>query len=415
VEKPETAEKSERAGDKQQEGEHEDNNDAVFFEVWGDGPTVLARSASLQDKDLPFMAGVDTDEEHGGLNITLPSGRRGRAVQVRFRPQPADRTIVARAAPVSLMVAMDRGEMDATLDSAALILVGVGSVLLLAMAVLVPTVLRRGLAPLDALAQQASGINAASLSTRFASDGLPGELAPISARLNDLLARLEASFERERRFSGDLAHELRTPIAELRSLAEVAMKWPDARPADTDREALAIALQLDGIVSRLLSLLRSERGELLVERRSIDLEAEIGRACNSVADRGLTRGLQLAPNVQAGSTAIVDAVLLRSILSNLLDNAVEYAPDNTEIEIDATGQGEQFAIRVSNHTGDLRPEDVPNLFDRFWRRSAARSDSSHSGLGLPIARAFAEAMDCTLTASVENGRVTFTLARGTSL
>ena len=95
----------------------------------------------------------------------------------------------------------------------------------------VPRVLRRELKPLQALAAEAAGIDAARLSARFATEGLPGELAPIAARLNELLARLEDSFERERRFSSDVAHEFRTPVAELRSLAELAIKLPDTRAA----------------------------------------------------------------------------------------------------------------------------------------------------------------------------------------
>jgi signal transduction histidine kinase len=84
-----------------------------------------------------------------------------------------------------------------------------------------------GLSPLNQLANQAASITADSLATRFPTEIWPGELTPISSRLNDLLERLEQSFERERRFSADLAHELRTPIAELRSLAELALKWPE--------------------------------------------------------------------------------------------------------------------------------------------------------------------------------------------
>ena len=154
-----------------------------------------------------------------------------------------------------LVVASDRDDLDEALAALALALLGCGAALLAVTIVIVPRLLRRELAPLNELAERAAHVNADSLATRFPSDGLPGELAPISGRLNDLLARLEQAFERERQFGADLAHELRTPIAELRSLAEVALKWPDAREATTDRETLAIALQMEGIVTRLLALL----------------------------------------------------------------------------------------------------------------------------------------------------------------
>jgi two-component system sensor histidine kinase QseC len=271
-------------------------------------------------------------------------------------------------------------------------------------------VLRRGLAPLETLAHQASAITSASLSTRFAATGLPGELTPITTRLNELLARLESSFERERQFSSDLAHELRTPIAELRSVAEVALKWPDARPAETDRETLAIASQLDGIVGRLLALLRSERGQLPVEWQDIYLEAEIERACHAVTARAEMRRVRIERPVGQLQIAHVDVVLLRSILANLLDNAVDYSPEGGTVGIECASTGDTFWLRVSNDAGDLRAEDVPRLFDRFWRGSASRSDHEHSGLGLSLARAFAEAIGCSLIATLETGRITLELA-----
>ena len=122
-----------------------------------------------------------------------------------------------------------RRELDRTLATLQLVLAGSGLLLLAATALVVPRVLRRELKPLQSLAAEAARIDAASLSARFATEGLPGELAPIAARLNELLARLEDSFERERRFSSDVAHEFRTPVAELRSLAELAIKLPDTR------------------------------------------------------------------------------------------------------------------------------------------------------------------------------------------
>jgi len=117
-----------------------------------------------------------------------------------------------------------RDELTEALTALAFALLGCGAGLLALTVLVVPRLLRRELVPLDALAEQASHINADSLAMRFPISPLPGELIPISTRLNDLLARLELSFERERRFSADLAHELRTPIAELRTLAEVALK-----------------------------------------------------------------------------------------------------------------------------------------------------------------------------------------------
>jgi len=394
------------------EGDH-DEGDTAYFEIWNQQHVSLTRSASLVSAHLSFRSATDDGDEADGWNTRLPSGRPGRAVSLQFTPLPMKGAPAIRTSAVWIVVAIDRHEIDVTLSTVAWVLAGAGGVLLLAMTLVVPTALRRGLAPLDTLASQASDITATSLSTRFAVTGMPGELAPITARLNELLARLESSFERERQFSSDLAHELRTPIAELRSIAEVAIKWPDARPPETDRESLAIASQLDGIVGRLLALLRSERGQLLVERQHVYLEAEIDRACHAVTARAETRRIRIERPVDHLQVAQVDVVLLRSILANLLDNAVDYSPEGGTVQIECVSKSDGFRLRVSNDAGDLRAEDVSKLFDRFWRGSASRSDHEHSGLGLSLAKAFAEAMGCRLTATLENSRITLELASNT--
>ena len=131
----------------------------------------------------------------------------------------------------------------------------------------------------------------ATLSARFATEGLPGELAPIAARLNELLARLEDSFERERRFSSDVAHEFRTPVAELRSLAELAIKLPDTRAADADHETLAIALHLESILTHLLALARGEAGGLPVQRERVELAALLQNVCDPFREKARAREL----------------------------------------------------------------------------------------------------------------------------
>ena len=284
-----------------------------------------------------------------------------------------------------LVVAADRRDLDHTLAMLAALLSGCGLLLLGATSVVVPRVLRRELAPLDALAGRAARIDADTLSVRFPTEGLPAELLPISQRLNDLLSRLERSFERERQFSGDLAHELRTPIAELRSVAELALKWPESRDASTDRDALQIAIQMEGIVTRLLELLRSERGQLSISTEAVPLDAVLRGVWRTFADRAAARRVHVTWDVPDGAVVETSPVMLRSILANLVENAVKYTPEGSSIRIRARVEAPHFEVRVSNRVDDLTPDDLPKLFDRLWRRDPARSGAGHSGLGLSIA------------------------------
>src|SRR5262249_4364943 len=154
---------------------------------------------------------------------------------------------------------------------------------------------------------------------------------------NDLLSRLESSFARERRFSADVSHELRTPIAELRSLAEVSLRWPldpeAARGAFQD--ALAIALQMESIATHLLALTRCEQGHQALEPAKVDLASVVQEAWEPFAEQATTKRLNVTMCVPAGAVWTIDPGGLRTILSNLLSNAAEYSPAGGTIHLRA--------------------------------------------------------------------------------
>jgi len=275
----------------------------------------------------------------------------------------------------------------------------------------VPRIVRRAFAPVDALSNVAAGITASSLATRFNAVGLPGELAPIATRLNELLARLERSFDRERQFSADVAHELRTPIAELRTLAESVRKWPDTRSAEHDRDIEAIAHQMDGLVSRLLTLVRSDDGKLAALPSAVDLVDLVTQTWKALEARAAERKLTVELTLSPSAPAFTDPVLAKAILGNVLQNAVEYAPTGSVVQVALVHTAGLNTFRVSNAADHLTEADVSRLFDRFWRHDSSRTGNDHAGLGLPLAQVFATAVGGELSASIEGGRLTikFTL------
>ncbi len=393
--------------------EFDDDAPVEFFQLRRADETTVRRSKSLAEADLPAIYGTFRRPRY--WNLVLPSGHRGRAIGYMFHPADTESENSTNAVELSVVFASDRQELDESLLTLAVALLGCGALLLGATVIVVPRVLRRELAPLDRLAEQASRITAESLSTRFPTDTVPGEIKPISSRLNDLLSRLEESFERERRFSADLAHELRTPIAELRSLTEVALKWPESRPRETDSDTLEIAIQMEGIVVRLLDLLRSERAQVVPQREAVRIGEMLDSVWKPFRDKIESKKLEIAWNVPDDSEINSDPVLLRSILTNLVDNAVEYTPRGGAIRLDAEVGRESFTIRISNTVEHLEPADVPRLFERFWRKDLARSDAKHSGLGLSLARAFAHALGADLTASMDGNRRLVLTLRGPAL
>ena len=375
----------------------DDRTPRDYFQLWDANGRTLSRSESLIRGELPPLTGPL--ESPRRWNLTLPSGRPGRAVGFTFRPRdPADPKHLEPE--LQLVIASDRQALDDTLQG--LLWLAAACAVLLAGATLwlVPRVLRRGLQPLERLGDHAARIDAASLSTRFPTDELPSELQPITGRLNHLLARLEASFERERRFSADLAHEFRTPLAELRSLAECALKWPDTRDHATDRETLAIARQMETMVAHMLALTRGEQGQVPLRAEPVALDELVNHVWQCRAARAAARSLHIRV-ATAAAPVKADPALLNSIVANLCDNAVDYTPLGGEVRLDVKTVNGGVVLRITNTTADLEPADVPRLFDRFWRKEKARSGGTHLGLGLPIARTFADAMGWTLTASAD--------------
>jgi signal transduction histidine kinase len=270
----------------------------------------------------------------------------------------------------------------------------------------------RGLRPLRGVAEQAGRIDAASLSARFGAD-VPAELRPIVGTLNELLARLEAAFARERRFTAAAAHELRTPIAELRAMAEVALRWPDEKPQQGMAEVLAVAKNMEALATSLLALSRCESGLERAGREPVDLDATVRRAWDAVARRAAERGVSLTVR-GAGETSVVlaDAAMVEAIARNLLENAAAYAPAGAEIDCRVGGG----CLAVTNPQEGLSAADLANLFEPFWRKDTARATSdggAHAGLGLSLVKAYAASMGARVRAELtaENAfRVTLTFA-----
>lgn len=366
-----------------------------YFQLWDSAGAALARSPSLRDADLPVLRRRQADRPEY-WNLTTPNGRSARAICTTFVPETPGQPPSAKNTPtVTLVVAVDREDLDETLAGLLAAVCGCGALLFAAVWFLVPLVLRRGLVPLDRLAADVARIEVQSLASPLAVVDLPAELRPVGDRLNELLVRLGSSFERERRFSADLAHELRTPLAELRSLAECALKWPESREPATDREVLEIAQQMEALVTRMLALARGENGQLAATIVPVDVAAVVTATWRSFAARAAEHGLHVEISL-APASVLADPVLLRGILGNLFDNAVAYAPRDATLRITGAcvGEGRGYRLRIANPAGDLKAEDVARLFERFWRKEAARSGGGeHVGLGLSLAQMFAAAME----------------------
>jgi signal transduction histidine kinase len=377
-----------------------------FFQVFDAQGDTVAKSDSLGTWRLPGKLKGPL-EKPVYWNLTLPNGDRGRAIGIEFQPRVRSGEL---SQLITVVVVANRQPLLDTLAKLRTVLVSCGAGLLGLTAIVVPIVLRRDLRPLGEVAARAAQIDARSLSHRFPIETMPAELRPVGEKLNELLARLEASFERERRFSSDLAHELRTPLAELRSQAELALKWPEERSPDTDKTVLEIAIQLEMLISRLLTLSRAEQAQGSLHRAEVRLktlvEEQLRRQASHVANRRLT----VEHTLTEDAVVTTDPVLLESILSNLIGNAVAYAPEQSRVHVTHTQHNGCFVFSVSNFAPELAPTDLPLMFDRFWRKDKARTGSDHAGLGLALSRSFAHALGFSIDATLSaDGVLTLSL------
>ncbi|WP_433023106.1 sensor histidine kinase [Kribbella sp. CA-294648] len=256
----------------------------------------------------------------------------------------------------------------------------------------------RFLRPLRAVTATAKAISAGNLDQRLDLGEPTDELTELGSILDDLFARLEASFTAQRHFVANASHELRTPLAGLRTLLEVTLADPDADAAtlrSVCQEALALGEHQERLVQALLTLATSERG--VTNWDAVDLTAIVGEVVDSHRDQARRKGIDLtehlAPAVTAG-----DPRLIGSLVTNLIDNAIRHNNSGDRVEITTQTVGPQVVLAVVN-SGPVIPDDhLQRLFQPFQRLAPDRSGRRDSyGLGLAIVKAVAEAHRATLT------------------
>lgn len=389
---------------------------AEFYQIHqcnpGEAPGAeVRRSNSLGNAEL---GSADFGSSRTAVfDVKLPDGRPGRAIVLSFRPVPDDsllpegserwNTALVTAPQLRLIAAAGCKELNRTIGTLLVGLVGAGIATGVGVALGVHWALRRGLRPLDHLAQEVQGLGEGSLNRRLDPAPLPAELRPVCTRLNNLLARLEVAFLQERRFTAAAAHELRTPVAELRSCMEVALSRPRTASETTNvmNEALAIALQMERMVASLLALARAEAGHEIPALAAVDLRQLLDRLTHKYAGRAKSRGAEIRVRAGGVQCALANEAMLESALDNLLANAIEYSdPGIISCIIHDNEADHSVSIEIANSARGVSREQVAALFQQSRRNGTDGSGSAHLGLGLPLARRLVEAMKGHLSAKL---------------
>jgi heavy metal sensor kinase len=248
---------------------------------------------------------------------------------------------------------------------------------------------RRALLPIARMNEQARSITAEKLAERLKIENPEDELGSLARTFNETFARLEGSFDQMRRFTADASHELRTPLTAIRTMGEVALR--DGLNKRDHSETLSSILEetdyLRHLVESLLTLSRADAGQLKLRLEDVDLGALVREVGEHLCVLAEEKGQRLKTHVSSPVPSRVDRTLLRQAVINLVDNAIKYSPDGTEVELRASKTDRHAVIEVIDRGEGIPAEHLPKIFDRFYRVDASRTRSQGgAGLGLAIAK-----------------------------
>ena len=268
----------------------------------------------------------------------------------------------------------------------------------------------QGHAPIRRISQQINRINSEQLHLRLDSTGVPAELAPMATAFNEMIDRLEDGFRRLSNFSGDIAHELRTPITNLTTQTQVALSR--ARTAQEYREILYSNLEeyerMAKMIGNMLFLAKADNGLIEPERSVVPLMAELRELADFFEAWCEERQVTIIVSGDQAATAAADKAMLRRALSNLLSNAIRHTPKGGAILADVHNNAGAVRISITNPGPTIAPEHLTHLFERFYRPDASRHRNGEgAGLGLAIVKSIVQAHGGQVSASSDNGVTRF--------
>jgi two-component system heavy metal sensor histidine kinase CusS len=356
----------------------------------------------------------------------FPSPGAGTEGEVSEEHETADgrafrlRSYQSESTPAVIQVAMNTSHDDEILEDYRRRLSYVLGLSLIAAAAGGYWIARRGVRPIADVIATARRIRPAHLDERIATDGQPAEIRELAGTFNHMLDRLKDAFTRLGRFSADIAHELRTPVNNLRGGAEVALGRP--RTPEEYREALGSCLEecgrLTRLIDSLLFLARAEDPKTELVAAATDVAAELRTVAEFFAPAAAEAGVRLEVQADPGLVVRADRHLLQQAVGNLVANALAHTPAGGTVTLFAGRDAAGVPFGVRDTGPGIPAEHLPYLFDRFYRADPARTADRGRvglGLGLAIVKGIAELHHGRVTAASAPGQgttVTLTLPPG---
>lgn len=265
----------------------------------------------------------------------------------------------------------------------------------------------RMLRPLGEISNSVREIQASDLKQRIDLGGPNDELRQLADTFDDMLGRLDEAFEGQRQFIHQASHELRNPLAVIRTNLEVTLSDPDASADDLRRTAEVVERSSERM-ARLVDdlLVYARKGTLSLERDPVDVAQLIDEAAEEFNAPAVAAGVHFVHHADSGLWVIGDRLALRQALGNLLANAIRYAPEGSTVRLRGGLDGPWVWMAVEDQGPGIDPSDRDRVFQRFWRGNPrAGREQGRSGLGLTIVRQIAEAHggEVKLVSQVDHG------------
>ncbi|KAB2826009.1 sensor histidine kinase [Aliivibrio finisterrensis] len=395
----------------------ERKEEAQYFQIWV-GESTFAKSQSLtyfDDVDLDYQD-VPTHESRI-FDIKLPDGSVGKAISARFQPQlssDVDPTDVTYIETMYLTLAISNQRVSNILLMADLSLIFVFITAIFGIRMVVIKVVDRELDSLYLLNKEISELdeNAQGIQSNPKESK---EISPIRKELNRYIELNIQNVANEKRLSSDIAHELKTPIAELISLSEMNIRFPDdVRISATYQEdVLSISNNMKTIVNQLMALSQSASGNYGIEKKEVDVRLLTEEVCAELQFKHPTMGERVAFSSSLASPMIhVDRFSLETVIKNLLDNALFYSVEESAVSASIEKEGDgSVVIKIKNTSSNpLTHDDLNNIFKPLYQVNKSRTHTDRHGLGLAIVKNIAQLNGYDLSVDYQESReVTFTV------
>jgi heavy metal sensor kinase len=355
-----------------------------LFQVCDSEGEWLYRSVPLESNNVPIAKPANLDKPQFATSHVADR-------PLRFYSE----RITVNGKAYTVQVAAPMHEAFEAVDAFGTVLILVVPVLLLGASAGGYWISKRALDPVDEISRAAQRISIESLSDRLPVPKTGDQLERLTDTLNQMFSRLEGSVRGMKQFTADASHELRAPMALIRTTAEVAVQRRD-RPAAEYLEALEDILEeserTSQVINSLMLLARTDAGKEVVERAPVDMSS----VCRAAIEQGEKlvrhRRLQFSVSIPDEPVPIVaDAEALRRAIIILIDNAAKYTPEGGLVQVDLSTRDSVARVKVTDTGIGIDPADLPHIFSRFWRADKARSRTyGGAGLGLSIAKWIAE-------------------------